>query len=106
MTGYTTETPARVHRSVYEVDGLRFPLLSAGPADVEEAVVFLHGNPGSCEDWRTLMGRVGTFARCISFDEPGFGRADKPADFDQSYEGHGRHIGRVLDSLGVRRAHL
>jgi pimeloyl-ACP methyl ester carboxylesterase len=106
VTGNTTEIPARVHRNVYEVDGVRFPLLSAGPADVDEAVVFLHGNPSSCEDWRTLMGRVGTFARCISFDEPGFGRADKPASFDHSYDGHGRHVGRVLDSLGVRRAHL
>ena len=105
MTANVTGVIAPVRRTIHELDGLRFPLLSAGP-DSDEAVVFLHGNPGSCEDWRTLIGRVGTFARCIAFDEPGFGHADKPADFDQSYAGHGRHVGRVLDSLGVRHAHV
>ncbi len=105
MTGKTTGVTAEVRQSVHEVDGIRFPLLAAGP-DVDEAVVFLHGNPSSCEDWRSLIGRIGTFARCIAFDEPGFGHADKPAEFDHTYQGHGRHIGKVLDSLGVQRAHV
>jgi pimeloyl-ACP methyl ester carboxylesterase len=37
---------------------------------------------------------------------PGFGRADKPAGFDYTVPGYARHLGGVLDALGVRRAHL
>ena len=29
------------------IDGIRSPLLELGPADSNEAVVFVHGNPGS-----------------------------------------------------------
>lgn len=104
MSAVTAGAP--VDRRVHVVDGLRLPMLEAGPAGADEAVVMLHGNPGSCEDWRELAGRVGGFARCVAVDQPGFGRADKPAGFDHSYEGHARHLGRLLDSLGVRRAHL
>jgi pimeloyl-ACP methyl ester carboxylesterase len=37
---------------------------------------------------------------------PGFGRADKPEDFDYTVEGYARHLDGVLEELGVRRAHL
>ena len=35
------------------VSGLRTPVLEAGPADASEAVVFVHGNPGSSRTGRT-----------------------------------------------------
>jgi pimeloyl-ACP methyl ester carboxylesterase len=37
---------------------------------------------------------------------PGFGRADKPEDFDYTVEGYARHLAGVLDTLEVRRVHL
>jgi pimeloyl-ACP methyl ester carboxylesterase len=43
------------------VDGIRSPLLQAG-RDSPEVVVFVHGNPGSSEDWRSLVERVGATA--------------------------------------------
>jgi pimeloyl-ACP methyl ester carboxylesterase len=36
------------------VDGVRSPPLEFGPSDVGEAVVFVHGNPGSTFDWERL----------------------------------------------------
>jgi len=106
MTSNATRETVEVRRTLRAVDGIRFPMLSSGPAEGSEAVVLLHGNPGSCEDWRHLASVVGRFARCVAFDQPGFGRASKPARFDHSYTGHARHLGRVLDALGIRRAHL
>ena len=84
------------------VSGLRTPVLEAGPADASEAVVFVHGNPGSSEDWRDLIGRVGKFARAVAFDMPGFGRADKPRDFDYSGPGEVRFLDAALSHLGLR----
>jgi pimeloyl-ACP methyl ester carboxylesterase len=52
------------------------------------------------------MGRVGAFARAIAPDMPGFGGADKPKDFDYTVAGYARHLGGIIDALGVQRAHL
>ena len=88
------------------VNGVRSPVLQAGPADADEAVVFVHGNPGPSDDWRDLLERVGTFARAVAPDMPGYGGADKPRDFDYTVDGYADHLGGVLDELGIRRAHL
>lgn len=69
-------------------------------------MVFVHGNPGSSEDWRDLLGRVGQLARAVAPDMPGFGQADKPKDFDYTVEGYARHLDGILNHLRVRRAHL
>jgi pimeloyl-ACP methyl ester carboxylesterase len=98
--------PAALTRREMRVAGIRSPLIEAGPPDAREAVVFLHGNPGSSADWLRLVGKAGTFARAVAFDQPGFGRAEKPADFDHSYAGHAAHLSRVLEHLGIERAHL
>jgi pimeloyl-ACP methyl ester carboxylesterase len=88
------------------VDGVNSPVLTAGPPGAPEAVVFVHGNPGSGRDWESLMAAVGSFARCLAPDMPGYGNADKPNDFDYTTDGYARHLGGVLTELAVRRAHL
>lgn len=93
------ETSIRVH-------GIRSPLLEAGPRESNEAVVFVHGNPGSIADWFRLAADVGEFSRAIAMDMPGFGAADKPDDFDYSVAGYARHLGRLLSECNVQRAHL
>jgi pimeloyl-ACP methyl ester carboxylesterase len=37
---------------------------------------------------------------------PGFFGADKPRDFDYTVDGYARHLGRLLEKLGIDRAHL
>jgi pimeloyl-ACP methyl ester carboxylesterase len=91
---------------VINVDGIRSPVLESGPADLGEAVVFVHGNPGSSRDWEDLLARVGSFGRAVAFDMPGFGRADKPSDFEYTIPGYVAHLDRLLAALGIRRAHL
>ena len=97
---------APVTEGAVTVDGVRSPYLNAGPADAPEAVVFVHGNPGPAEDWRRLVARTGVFARAVAPDLPGYGGADKPDRFDYTVEGYARHLGGVLDQLGLRRVHL
>lgn len=99
-------TGSDVSERVVAVAGVRAPVLEAGPGGAPEAVVFLHGNPGSGRDWARLMSEVGAFSRALAPDMPGFGRADKPRDFDYTVGGYARFLGAALDQLGVERAHL
>jgi pimeloyl-ACP methyl ester carboxylesterase/2-polyprenyl-6-methoxyphenol hydroxylase-like FAD-dependent oxidoreductase len=99
---------AGVSASTVEVSvrGVRSPVLTAGPPDGAEAVVFVHGNPGPADDWRNLLSRAGELGRAIAPDMPGYGRAGKPKDFRYSVDGYADHLAGVLDQLGVTRAHI
>jgi pimeloyl-ACP methyl ester carboxylesterase len=87
--------------------GLRTRVLEAGSAVTDEAVVFVHGGPGSASDWSNLLPEVGDLARAVAFDLPGFGEADKPGNW-WGYLGVGwaTFIAAVLSQLGIKRAHL
>jgi pimeloyl-ACP methyl ester carboxylesterase len=88
------------------VDEIHSPLLEAGRSEADEAVVFVHGNPGSTLDWTRLMSTVGEFGRAVAIDMPGFGAADKPDYFDYSVPGYAHHLERLLALCGIKHAHL
>ena len=98
--------PAGVATIRVVVDGLSVPVSTAGPAESSDAVVFVHGNPGSRRDWDDLLSRVAPFARALALDMPGFGHADKPPDFTYTVEGYGRFLQAALAQLQVQHAHL
>jgi pimeloyl-ACP methyl ester carboxylesterase len=87
------------------VDGVSSPVTDIGPR-AGEAVVFVHGNPGSRLDWAELAAATSQFARTVALDMPGYGQAAKPADFDYTVAGYARHLGGALDQLGLSRVHL
>jgi pimeloyl-ACP methyl ester carboxylesterase len=88
--------------------GLMTRVLEAGLNDSEEAVVFLHGQPGSADDWRDLMGRVAPLGRVVAFDWPGWGSAERPTkdNWDFSAGVSAMFLADMLSRLGIRRAHL
>ena len=88
------------------VAGVTSFVRTSGPASAKDAVVFVHGNPGSGEDWTDLVARTGDFARAVAPDMPGYGKADRPHDFDYTVQGYARHLEGLLGALGVERAHL
>lgn len=96
---------AEIHSAQVVVGGVRSLVRFAGPSSTE-AVVFVHGNPGSSEDWLDVLPHVGTFARAIAPDMPGYGKADRPHDFAYTVDGYARHLDGLLEQLGVERAHL
>jgi pimeloyl-ACP methyl ester carboxylesterase len=87
--------------------GLRTRVFEAGPADSEEAVVFIHGGPGSANDWDHLLPQAGDLARAVAFDLPGFGKSDKPRNW-WGYLGPGwaTFIAAALNQLQIKRVHL
>lgn len=99
---------APVERSRLDVAGTRTRLIQAGPAEATEAVVFVHGNPGSADDWARLAGAVGAGAgrRALAFDLPDFGETTAPPGFAHDASGYAAFLAEALDALGVERAHL
>lgn len=97
---------APVRRGELGALGLRVPVLEGGPAGAKEAVVFLHGIPGSSHDWDDLLPRVAAFARVVAFDFPGYGGADRPKEWDYSPGGYATFIAAALAELGIERAHV
>lgn len=95
-----------LRRSALNISGVRTLVAQSGPEDSDEAILFLHGNPGFSRDWEDLMTRAGAFCRCVAPDMPGFGHSGKPESFDYAMAGYARHLGALLTQLKVRRAHL
>ena len=81
------------------VNGIRTVVREAGPCGDDEAVVFVHGNPGSSADWEPLLPVAGM--RAVAWDAPGFGQADKPerlpADARRPRRVHRRRPERARD---------
>jgi haloalkane dehalogenase len=86
-----------------DYDGLRLAHLDEGDGP---PVIFFHGEPTWSYLWRHVIPPVREAGfRCIAPDLPGFGRSDKPVDFDwYSYDRHVDAAGTLLEALDVRDA--
>ncbi|HET8566755.1 MAG TPA: alpha/beta hydrolase [Solirubrobacterales bacterium] len=103
----TAAESASVRRTSLLAGGTRTRLLEAGPAETTEAVVFVHGNPGSADDWEGLIAAAaGTGRRALAIDLPDFGETVAPAGFEHSVLGYATFLGGALGELGVERVHL
>ena len=89
-----------------QVGDVRSPTIEAGPAAASEAVVFVHGNPGSSTDWNALVRSVGELGRAVAFDMPGFGKAPAPRGFEYHVDSYAEFIDKALGALGIERVHL
>jgi pimeloyl-ACP methyl ester carboxylesterase len=95
-----------ISRRELEVLGMQTEVAEVGPADASEAVVFLHGNPGSSRDWDGLLPQIAPFARGVAFDLPGYGAATRSADLDYSAGMYATFFAAMMNELGISRAHL
>jgi len=94
-------------RSSLLVGGTRTRLVQAGPAEASEAVVFVHGNPGSADDWERLVGAAGRVGkRAVAFDLPDFGETVAPQGFEHDVPGYAGFVDAALAELGIERVHL
>ena len=89
-----------------EAAGVSSPLIEAGPPDAAEAIVFVHGNPGSSTDWTSLVESAGEVGRAVAFDMPGFGAARAPSGFGYDIASYAAFVDAALRELGIERAHL
>jgi pimeloyl-ACP methyl ester carboxylesterase len=95
-----------IRRARLDVAGVHSPIIEAGPQDAREAVVFVHGNPGSSSDWTALVDAAAELGRAVALDMPGFGQAQAPPDFDYHVSSYADFLQAALTALGIERAHL
>lgn len=98
--------PPGFRRGTITVAGLSTPTLEAGPRSAREAVVFLHGNPGSSLDYLGILKSVPKGARVLAFDMFGFGRASKPFHFPYTLEASTPLLDQILRGEGIERVHF
>jgi len=89
-----------------EAIGLATRVLECGDRTSTEAVVFVHGVPGSSDHWSDLLPAAGRLGRAVAFDLPGWGRADRAADWEYTTDGYANFIAGLLHELAITRAHL
>jgi pimeloyl-ACP methyl ester carboxylesterase len=77
------------------INDIRTPILQGSVTDTDEAVIFIHGSPGSSEDWRDLAALAGEFSRLLAPDTPGLGSADKPESFLYTVDGYAHHLSEL-----------
>jgi len=104
----STNVPASpVERGSLLAGGTRARLIQAGPVEASEAVVFIHGNPGSSDDWVGLAAAAANAGkRAVAFDLPDFGETVAPDGFQHDVPGYAGFVDAGLTELGIERAHL
>ncbi|BET67968.1 alpha/beta fold hydrolase [Opitutales bacterium ASA1] len=85
--------------------GARMSYLDEGPRDAP-VVLMVHGNPSWSFLYRSLVLGLRDRFRCIVPDHLGCGLSAKPQAFDYHLGVHIGHLGQLLDTLRVHRAHL
>jgi haloalkane dehalogenase len=79
--------------------------LDEGPRDAP-VVLMVHGNPSWSFLYRSLVLKLRGRFRCIVPDHLGCGLSDKPQNYDYYLGAHIGNLGKLLDHLGISRAHL
>jgi pimeloyl-ACP methyl ester carboxylesterase len=98
--------PAPTRRGRVAVDRVQVRTIEAGPPDATEALVFVHGNPGSADDWERLVAAAGAHVRAVAFDLPDFGETVAPDGFAHTVPSYAAFLDRLLGVLGIERVHL
>ena len=85
-----------------DVDGFKLHYLERGEGP---AVVLLHGNAVSAEDWESsgVLGALAAGHRVIAFDRPGFGYSARPRRHSWTAKNQAELIGAALVQLEISK---
>jgi len=94
------EIPSHYTSQFVTVDGTRLHFVMEGAG---RPVVFVHGNPGSAQDWMRVLDPLAARHRAIAFDRPGHGQSQRPKHGEVTVEVQARLLHDALQQLHVER---
>jgi pimeloyl-ACP methyl ester carboxylesterase len=86
-----------------EADGLRIFVYEEGEGPV---ILFIHGFPTSCYDWREVIGALSGSYRCVAYDLVGFGLSEKPVAWSYSLFQQADVAQALVAGMGISAAHV
>jgi cis-3-alkyl-4-acyloxetan-2-one decarboxylase len=86
--------------------GARMSYLDEGPAQAEEAVLMLHGNPTWSFYYRELVKALAPRLRCVVPDHVGMGLSEKPEGYAYTLRQRVDDVAALVERLGLKRVHL
>jgi len=89
-----------------QVGVVQLRMIEAGPHQASEAVVFIHGNPGSCEDFKGLVAAAGVAHRAVAIELPDFGQTIAAPGFGHTVHEYTDFLDDALTTLGIERVQL
>ena len=89
----------------FDSNGVRIRYTDRGTGEV---VVLIHGNGGSLQGWidSGVLPSLARDYRVVALDARGHGKSGKPHDAKAYGREMGLDVVRLLDHLGIRRAHI
>jgi len=83
----------------FETGGARLHYIDEGEG---ESLLFVHGTPSWSFDFRHVIRELRNAYRCIAVDHIGFGRSDKPRDYDYSVQNHSATLEKFILDKDLR----
>ncbi len=90
----------------YEINGLHMPVLEGGDGQSNEAIVFIHGFPGSAQHWLPYLEMLSPLKRVVALNMPGFGDADKPASFNYTVDSYLPLLTVLFEKMAIKKIHF
>lgn len=89
----------------FDSNGVRIRYVEQGTG---EPIVLIHGNGGSLQGWidAGILPNLARDYRVVAIDARGHGKSGKPHDAKAYGREMGLDVVRLLDHLGIRRAHI
>jgi pimeloyl-ACP methyl ester carboxylesterase len=105
VMGMPALAQAQAQDRFFDSDGVRIRYTDQGSGEV---VVLLHGNGGTLQGWPDagVVPDLVQDYRVLAFDARGHGRSGKPHEVRAYGPEMGLDVVRLLDHVGVRRAHI
>jgi len=71
-----------------------------------EIILFVHGTPSWSFEYRHYIKNLSKKYRCIAIDHLGFGKSDKPIDFEGTPENHNQNLVNFINDLNLKIINL
>jgi haloalkane dehalogenase len=95
-----------IPKSETSTETVRMHYVQTGPADAEQTILCVHGNPTWSFMYRRILTDCSQSTRVLAVDHIGCGLSDKPQKYPYTLERHVGNLARLIEQLDLQRVLL